>query len=92
MFRDSLQDVVSAVEFLRGKVISGADSSTEIAFVFGNALVVAMKALTIPKLELQAALLFARLRNEVQRALTLQIKEDFNMDRQYYGASVVTLP
>ena len=36
-----------------------------------------MKALTISKLELQAALLAARLRNEVQRALTLQIDRTF---------------
>ena len=36
-----------------------------------------MKALTIPKLELQAALLAARLRNEVQRPLTLQIERTF---------------
>ena len=36
-----------------------------------------MKTLTIPKLELQAALLSARLRNEVQRALTLQIEKTF---------------
>ena len=77
MFGDSSQDVFSAVAFLRGKVISGDDSSTEIAFVFGKARVAPMKALTIPKLELQAALLSARLRNEVQRALTLQIEKTF---------------
>ena len=77
MFGDSSQDVFSAVAFLRGKVISGDDSSTEIAFVFGKARVAPMKALTIRKLELQAALLSARLRNEVQRALTLQIEKTF---------------
>ena len=58
---------------LRGKVTSGDDSSTEIAFVFGKARVAPTKA--IPKLELQAALLSARLRNEVQRTLTLQIEK-----------------
>ena len=36
-----------------------------------------MKALTIPKLELQVALLAARLRNEMQRAVTLQIEKTF---------------
>ena len=35
MFGDSSEDVFSAVAFLRGKVISGDDSSTEIAFVSG---------------------------------------------------------
>ena len=36
-----------------------------------------MKALTIPKLELQASLLAARLRKEVQKALTLDISKTF---------------
>ena len=36
-----------------------------------------MKALTTPKLELQVARLSARLRYEVQRALTLQIERTF---------------
>ena len=77
MFGDSSQDVFCAVAFLRGKVISGHDSSTELAFVFGKARVAPMKALTIPKLEQHAALHSARLRNEVQRALTLQIEKTF---------------
>ena len=77
MFWDSSQDVFSAVAFLRGKVISGDDSSTEVAFFFGKERVAPMKTLTFPKLELQAALLSARLRNEVQRALTRQIEKTF---------------
>ena len=77
MFGDSSQDVFSAVAFLRGKVNTGIGCSTDIAFVFGQARVAPMKALTIPKLELQAALLAARLRNEAQRALFLQIDRTF---------------
>ena len=77
MFGDSSQDVFSAVAFLRGKINTGNGCSTEIAFVFGKARVAPMKALTIPKLELQAAVLAARLRNDVQRALTLQIERTF---------------
>ena len=77
MFGDSSQDVFSAVAFIRGKINTGNGCSTEVAFVFGKARVAPMKALTIPKLELQAALLAARLRNEVQRALTLQIDRTF---------------
>ena len=46
----------------------------ELAFVFGKARVAPMKALTIPKLELQAALLAARLKDEVQKALTLTVE------------------
>ena len=48
--------------------------TTELAFVFGEARVAPMKALTIPKLELQAALLAARLKVEVQKALTLTVE------------------
>ena len=76
-FGDSSKDVFTDVLFLRGKVNSGISCSTEIAFVFGKERVAPMKALTIPKLELQAALLAAILRNEVQRALTLQIERTF---------------
>ena len=36
-----------------------------------------METLTIPKLELQAALLAARLRDEIRRALTLDIDRTF---------------
>ena len=48
--------------------------TTELAFVFGKACVCPMKALTIPKIELQAALLAARLKDEVQKALTLTVE------------------
>ena len=69
MVGDRSQHVFSAVAFLRGNFISGDASSTEIAFVFGKARVAPMKALTVPRLEL----LPGRLRNEMQRTLTLQI-------------------
>ena len=77
MFEDSSQDIFGAVALLRGKVNTGNSCSTEIAFVFGKARVAQTKALTIPNLELQAALLAAILRNGVQRALTLQIEGTF---------------
>ena len=78
MFGDSSQDVFSAVAFQRGKIVSEYSNSTELASVFGKARVAPMKALTIPKLELQAALLTATLRNnDIQQALTLEIEKTF---------------
>ena len=55
LFGDSSQDVFCAVSFLRGRLTSS--HQTEITFVFGYARVAPMKTLSIPKLELQAALL-----------------------------------
>ena len=77
MFGDSSQDVFSAVAFLRGKIVSEHGNSTELAFVSGKAPVAPLIALTIPKLELQVALLSARLRNDIQQALTLEIGKTF---------------
>ena len=78
IFGDSSQEVFSAVVFLRGKVISGNGCpQTKLAFEFGKARVAPMKTLTIPTLELQASLLAARLRKDVQKALTLDISRTF---------------
>ena len=77
MFGDSSQEVFSAVAFLRGKVTNDNCTSTKLAFVFGKAKVAPMKALTIPKLELQASLLAARLRRDIQNALTIKIDKIF---------------
>ena len=68
LFGDSSQDVFSAVAFLRAKVVKNEnEEQTQLAFVFGKARVAPMKALTIPKLELQASLLAARLREKKLR-------------------------
>ena len=78
LFGDSSQDVFSAVAFLRAKVVKRENQEqTQLAFVFGTARVAPMKALTIPKLELQASLLAARLRKEVAKALSLEISKTF---------------
>ena len=74
IFGDSSQNAFSAVAYLRAKVSNSNGETTELAFVFGKAHVAPMKALTIPKLELQAALLAARLKDEVQKALTLTVE------------------
>ena len=69
IFGDSSQNAFSAVAYLCAKVNNDKGMTTELAFVFGKARAAPMKALTVPKLELQAALLAARLKDEVQKAL-----------------------
>ena len=60
MFGDSSQDIFSAVAFLRARVKTPmGEEKTELAFVLGKACVAPMKVITVPKLELQAALLAA---------------------------------
>ena len=78
MFGDSSQDALSAVGFLRAQVtcISG-EIITELAFVLVKARVAPMKVMTVPKLELQAALLAARLKREICRALTVTVDNVF---------------
>ena len=75
MFGDSSQDVFCAVAFLRARLVSS--HQTELAFVFGKARVAPMKALSIPKLELQAALLATRLKEEILKGLTFKVTDIF---------------
>ena len=78
MFGDSSQDVFSAVGFLRAQVTcTSGEIITELAFVLGKARVAPMKVMTVPKLELQAALLAARLKREICRALTVTVDKVF---------------
>ena len=74
MFGDSSQDIFIALVFLQDRLVTKGTETAELAFVIGKARVARMKCLTIPKLELQAALLASRLRQEVQRAVSLIIK------------------
>ena len=75
MFGDSSQDIFCAVGFLRARCCQSG--STEFSFVVGKARVAPMKAMTIPKLELQAALLAARLRRKILDALTIEVPQSF---------------
>ena len=78
VFGYSSQELFSPVAFLRALVNSSDnEKTTELAFVIGKARVVPMKVLTVPKLELQAALLASRLREEICEALTIQIQRTF---------------
>ena len=78
MFGDNSQDVFSAVGFLRAKVnCTSGEIITELAFVLGKARVAPLMIMTVPKLELQAALLAARLKREICRALTVTVDRVF---------------
>ena len=69
MVGDSSQDVFCAVGFLRARLSSS--HKTQISFIFVNARVAPMKALFLPKLELQAALLATRLKDDEMTASTI---------------------
>ena len=75
IFGDSSQDVLSAVVFLRGNLVTKGTDATELALVFRKARVLLVTCSTIPKL--QVALLASRLRQEVQRAIPLNIERCF---------------
>ena len=75
MFGDSSLDVFCSVAFLRAQ--KNACSKCQLAFVFGKARVAPIKMLSIPKLELQAALLASRLKDDIEKALTLSISKVF---------------
>ena len=71
MFGDSSQDVFCAIQFLRPRLLSS--HKTQISFIFVKARVAPLKALSIPKLELQTALLATRLKEDILTALTISI-------------------
>ena len=72
---DSSQEVFSAVAFLRAQVNTSSGPKTELAFILGKARVAPMKVMTITKLELQAALLAARLKQDICQALTVHVNK-----------------
>ena len=78
MFGDTSQDIFSAVEFLLDRVTTPTGKvKTELAFVLGKARMAPMKVMTVPRVELQAALLAARLKNEIIQALTVTVNQVF---------------
>ena len=78
MFIDSSQHVFNAVGFLAAQIIcTSGEIIAELAFVLGKARVAPMKVMTVLMLELQAALLAARLKREICRALMVTVDEVF---------------
>ena len=68
MFGDSSQDIVCSVAFLRGHSV--VINEAKIALFFGETEAAPIKTLSIPKLELPAALLASRLRLEIKKSVT----------------------
>ena len=77
MFGGSSQEAFSAVAFLRAQVNTSSGPKTELSFFLGEARVAPMKVMTVPKLELQAALLAARLKRDICLALTVHVNQVF---------------
>ena len=78
MFGDSSQDIFNAVAFLRARVKNPTgEEKTELAFILEKARVVPLKVMTVTKIELQAALLAARLKREIKQALTVTFNQVF---------------
>ena len=75
MFGNCSQEVFCAVGFLRARLSSS--HKTQKAFIFGKARVAPMKALSITKLELQAALLATRLKDDILTALTVSMNHAY---------------
>ena len=75
MFGDNSQEVFCAVGFLRARIIDTHE--TKLAFTLGKARVAPMKAISIPKLELQASLLATRLKIDIMKALSIPVNDVF---------------
>ena len=69
MFGDSSQDIFSAVAFLQARVKTPTGHE--------KTRVAPMKVMTVPKLELQAALLAGRLKREITQALIVTVNQVF---------------
>ena len=77
VFGDNSQEVFSADAFLRGRPCVATNTNPYLSFVIGKTSVAPMKSLTVPKVELQAALLAARLCAEIHQAFTRPINKTF---------------
>ena len=78
LFGDSTQDFFSAIAFLRARVTTPTGKmKTELAFVLEKARLAPFKVMTVPKLELQAALLAARQKREITQAFTVTVNQVF---------------
>ena len=75
IFSDASLDAMCMVAYLR---MEANDGSAEVAFVMGKSRVAPMKPLSIPRLELQAALYGARLRKHIIEEHDVEIREIFH--------------
>ena len=72
MFGESSKEIFSAVAFHRARVTNSSGPQTELAFALVKDRVAPMKMMTVSKLELQASLLAARLKQDNCRALIVK--------------------
>ena len=77
VFGDSSQDVFSSDAFLRAKLKSEKSERTKIGIVLGKGRVAPMKCLTVPKLDIQAALLEKHLKVDITKTLTIPLSGVF---------------
>ena len=77
MFADASEHTMCAVAYLRSHQ---NDRPGEIGFVIGKCRVAPMRHLSIPRLELQAAMLSVRLKDQIFKELDMPIKNLDNVD------------
>ena len=73
-FADASQQGYGAVSYLR---ITNNDGIVHCAFVMSKSRLTSLKTLTIPRLELSAAVVAIRLSNMIQRELDMKIDDTF---------------
>ena len=77
MFGDSSQEVFSPDAFLRARVTNSSGPKTELAFFLRKNRVAPMKVMKKTKLELQASLQVARLKQDICPAVTVHVNKVF---------------
>ncbi len=82
IFADASLNAMCASAYIRAKFL---DNSSEVVFVVGKARVAPMKQLTVPKLELQSAIIACRLLDLIKK------EHDWNFDRIFLWSDSTTV-
>ena len=89
LFGDRSEEVFCAVAFLQGRVKTSLVTQVAIRLADEKARVAPMEALSISKLELQAALLATRLKEDILKALTIPVSNAFMWTESSIGKTQV---